>query len=111
MLFRYSALTFNGHRIHYDRDYVTNQEGYPGLIVHGPLIATLLVDLIRRNAPAARVDAFSFRAVSPLFDGAEMSVNALLPAKDGALTLWAANAEGGLAMSADARISAGRSPE
>jgi 3-methylfumaryl-CoA hydratase len=111
MLFRYSALTFNGHRIHYDRDYVTNQEGYPGLIVHGPLIATLLVDLIRRNAPAARVDAFSFRAVSPLFDGAEMSVNASLPAKDGALILWAANAAGGLAMSAEARISTGRSPE
>src|SRR5665647_1448780 len=51
LLFRYSALTFNGHRIHYDRRYVTEVEGYPGLIVHGPLIATLLVDLVRRNAP------------------------------------------------------------
>ena len=48
MLFRYSALTFNGHRIHYDRSYVTEVEGYPGLIVHGPLIATLLLDLLRR---------------------------------------------------------------
>ena len=53
LLFRYSALTFNGHRIHYDREYVTEVEGYPGLIVHGPLIATLLVDLVRRNAPGA----------------------------------------------------------
>ena len=79
-LFRYSALTFNSHRIHYDRDYVTGVEGYPGLVVHGPLIATLLVDLIRRQAPEARIEAFSFRAVSPLFDGNEMSVNADPPA-------------------------------
>ena len=55
LLFRYSALTFNGHRIHYDRKYVTEVEGYPGLIVHGPLIATLLMDLVRRNAPDADV--------------------------------------------------------
>ncbi|MFP5475334.1 MAG: MaoC family dehydratase N-terminal domain-containing protein, partial [Gammaproteobacteria bacterium] len=52
LLFRYSALTFNGHRIHYDRSYVTEEEGYPGLVVHGPLIATLLVDLARRNTSA-----------------------------------------------------------
>ena len=57
-LFRYSALTFNGHRIHYDRDYVTKEEGYPGLVVHGPLIATLLVDLVRRHAPQARIEDF-----------------------------------------------------
>lgn len=107
MLFRYSALTFNGHRIHYDRDYVKDQEGYPGLIVHGPLIATLLVDLIRRNAPPIRIDSFSFRAVSTLFDGAEMSVNASLPNAHGVITLWAANADGGLAMSAEARVSRG----
>ena len=61
LLFRYSALTFNGHRIHYDRDYVTSEEGYPGLVVHGPLIATLLVDLVRRNAPEARIEHFAFR--------------------------------------------------
>ena len=57
LLFRYSALTFNGHRIHYDRDYVTEEEGYPGLVVHGPLIATLLVDLIHRHAPPARIES------------------------------------------------------
>ena len=78
-LFRYSALTFNGHRIHYDRDYVTREEGYPGLVVHGPLIATLLIDLVRRNAPTAKISEFSFRAVSPLFDGNAMSVNATPP--------------------------------
>ena len=65
---RYSALTFNGHRIHYDRRYVTEVEGYPGLIVHGPLIATLLCDLLRWQLPDARVAAFEFRAVRPLFD-------------------------------------------
>jgi 3-methylfumaryl-CoA hydratase len=105
MLFRYSALTFNGHRIHYDRDYVKNVEGYPGLIVHGPLIATLLVDLIGRNAPGIRVESFAFRALSPLFDGSEMTVNASLPTADGRVSLWAANAAGGLAMTAEAKTS------
>jgi 3-methylfumaryl-CoA hydratase len=108
-LFRYSALTFNSHRIHYDRDYVTKVEGYPGLVVHGPLTATLLVDLIRRQAPGARVEAFSFRAISPLFDGNEMSVNADPPGADGRVKLWAANATGGLAISAEATVS-GMSP-
>ncbi|MCA3574714.1 MAG: MaoC family dehydratase N-terminal domain-containing protein [Aestuariivirga sp.] len=108
MLFRYSALTFNGHRIHYDRDYARTVEGYPGLVVHGPLIATLLVDLIGRNAPGARVRHFSFRALSPLFDGASMSVNASPPGADGKMALWAANAEEGLAMTAEAVIEASR---
>ena len=103
-LFRYSALTFNGHRIHYDRDYVAREEGYPGLVVHGPLIATLLVDLIRRNAPTARLREFSFRAVSPLFDGNRMSVNATPPDAGGLVKLWAANADDNLAMSAEARL-------
>src|SRR4029077_18346936 len=67
LLFRYSALTFNGHRIHYDRQYVTEMEGYPGLVVHGPLIATLLLDLVRRNLPHAAMARFAFRAVKPLF--------------------------------------------
>ena len=103
-LFRFSALTFNSHRIHYDRDYVTRKEGYPGLVVHGPLIATLLVDLIHRNAPSARISEFSFRAVSPLFDGNEMSVNATPPDAEGLTRLWAANAEGNLAMTAQAKL-------
>jgi 3-methylfumaryl-CoA hydratase len=66
LLFRFSALTFNSHRIHYDHPYVTDVEGYPGLIVHGPLIALLLADLARREGrrPLSR---FAFRARSPLF--------------------------------------------
>jgi len=68
LLFRYSALTFNGHRIHYDRRYCTEVEGYPGLVVHGPLLATLLLDLLRRERPAADVARFEFRAVRPVFD-------------------------------------------
>lgn len=100
LLFRYSALTFNGHRIHYDRKYVTEVEGYPGLIVHGPLIATLLVDLARRNDPR-RLKSFRFRAMSPLFDIAPFSVHGA-PSADGAgAKLWARNAQGGLAMEAD----------
>ncbi len=106
LLFRYSALTFNGHRIHYDRTYVTEVEGYPGLIVHGPLIATLLLDLLRRNLPQARVQAFSFRAVRPLFDihrftvcGREERV------EDGRrFALWARDHEGWLAMQATADL-------
>ena len=70
LLFRYSAVTFNGHRIHYDHPYVTRVEGYPGLVVHGPLIATLLVDLLRRNLPQAALATYSFRALRPLFDTA-----------------------------------------
>ncbi len=104
LLFRYSALTFNGHRIHYDRAYATGEEGYPGLVVHGPLIATLLVDLIQRHAPSARVESFSFRAAAPLFDGAPMSVNAAPPGADGVVPLWAADADDGLAMSAEAKL-------
>ena len=78
LLFRYSALTFNGHRIHYDRRYVTEVEGYPGLIVHGPLIATLLVDLVRREQPDARRRRVRVQgACSPLFDIA--SVHGLRP--------------------------------
>lgn len=69
MLFRYSALTFNGHRIHYDRDYAQEIEGYPGLVVQGPLIATLLLDLVARYRPDTRIRSFTFRAMSPTFDG------------------------------------------
>ena len=74
MLFRYSALTFNGHRIHYDRSYVTQEEGYPGPVVHGPLIATLLVDLVHRERPDATLASFAFRAVRPTFDGSRSRV-------------------------------------
>jgi 3-methylfumaryl-CoA hydratase len=101
LLFRYSALTFNGHRIHYDRRYAVETEGYPGLVVHGPLIATLLLDLVRRRLPAADVAQFQFRAVSPLYDTAPFAVCGR-PAGSGAIELWARNATGGLAMTASA---------
>ena len=67
LLFRFSALTFNGHRIHYDRSYATGEEHYPGLVVHGPLLATLLADLVRLNSPR-RIARFEFRALAPVFD-------------------------------------------
>ena len=102
LLFRYSALTFNGHRIHYDRSYVTGVEGYPGLIVHGPLIATLLLDLLHRNVPDATVAEFSFRAVGPLFDIEPFTVCGQ-PGDDGrSVKLWAKNSRGELAMQAEA---------
>ncbi|MBL0420247.1 MaoC family dehydratase N-terminal domain-containing protein [Ramlibacter sp. AW1] len=102
LLFRYSALTFNGHRIHYDRRYVTEVEGYPGLIVHGPLIATLLMDLLRREMPEAEVASFRFKAVRPVFDLHAFHVNGQ-PAADGrSVRLFASDHEGWLAMDATA---------
>jgi len=103
LLFRYSALTFNGHRIHYDRSYVTEVEGYPGLIVHGPLIATLLVDLLRRELPNAVLTQFDFKAASPLFDLHPFSVCGRREA-EGSVLLWARNHLGELAMNARALI-------
>lgn len=103
LLFRYSALTFNGHRIHYDRTYVTEVEGYPGLIVHGPLIATLLVDLLRRSLPDAQMKRFSFRAVRPLFDTHGFTVCGR-PEADNRVALWARDHEGALAMQASAEL-------
>jgi 3-methylfumaryl-CoA hydratase len=100
MLFRYSALIFVGHRIHYDRRYATEVEGYPGLVVHGPLIATLLADLLRRHS-SAPAKSLRFRAISPLFDNAPFAVCGM-PEPDGRASLWAQNAEGALAMKAEA---------
>ena len=67
LLFRFSALTFNAHRIHYDRPYAESEEGYPGLVVHGPLTAMLLADLVRRHTDRA-IATFAFRGLAPLFD-------------------------------------------
>ena len=103
LLFRYSALTFNGHRIHYDRPYATGEEGYPGLVVHGPLIATLLLDLLRRERPDARVTGYRFRAVKPLFDTAPFRVCGRAE-PDGSVRLWAAGPDGALCMDATATL-------
>ncbi|HWP12620.1 MAG TPA: MaoC family dehydratase N-terminal domain-containing protein, partial [Ramlibacter sp.] len=104
LLFRYSALTFNGHRIHYDRRYVTGVEGYPGLVVHGPLIATLLADMVRRHAPGACMRSFDFKAVRPLFDLHPFRVNAQPSADGKTIRLWAQDHEGWLAMEANAQL-------
>jgi len=102
LLFRYSALTFNGHRIHYDRRYVTEVEGYPGLIVHGPLIATLLLDLLRQQRPDAEIAHYAFRAVRPTFDINPFYVCGE-PLGDGkSFHLWAKDHEGWLTMEATA---------
>lgn len=98
LLFRYSALTFNGHRIHYDLPHATGVEGYPGLIVHGPLLATLMVDLVRSERPEARIARFEFRALRPIFDTAPFTV-AGQPSDDGkSAEIWVADSEGFLTM-------------
>ncbi|MDR7376202.1 3-methylfumaryl-CoA hydratase [Rhodoferax ferrireducens] len=104
LLFRYSALTFNGHRIHYDRQYVTTVEGYPGLVVHGPLIATLLMDLLRRQMPDARVQQFAFKAVRPTFDIHPFSVHGQPSADGKTIHLWGRDHEGYLTMDATATL-------
>ena len=96
LLFRFSALTFNGHRIHYDQPYVTGTEGYPGLIVHGPLMGMLQVELARRSNAGKVVRRFEFRALSPVFAGAAFSVLARQE-QDGSATTWIADSSGGLA--------------
>ncbi|MHB8495646.1 MAG: HTD2 family dehydratase [Casimicrobiaceae bacterium] len=103
LLFRYSALTFNGHRIHYDRRYVTEVEGYPGLVVHGPLIATLLLDLLRERRPDVDVAHFAFRALRPTFDGRPFFVCGEPEADGNVFHLWARDHEGWLTMDAVAR--------
>ena len=75
-LFRFSALTYNGHRIHYDQPYATGVEGYPGLVVHGPLLALLALELPRRHAPTEVVTEFAYRLVRPAFAGATIEATA-----------------------------------
>ncbi|PWL17620.1 protein dehydratase [Falsochrobactrum shanghaiense] len=99
LLFRYSALTFNGHRIHYDRAYARDVEYYPGLVVHGPLQATWMLHFAQelKGKPPTR---FSFRGQSPLFDGERIFIHA--SEKDGNMSLWTMRDGGPVAMSAEA---------
>ncbi len=92
LLFRYSALTFNGHRIHYDRDYVTKVEGYPGLIFHGPLQASFMIEFAAKLHGGTAPKKVSYRGVQPLFEGSEFSVNA--SKTDSGMDLWTANSQG-----------------
>ncbi len=96
LLFRYSALTFNGHRIHYDLDFCRHQEGYPGLVFHGPLTATLLIEMLMHQNAGKSLESCDFRAYSPLFDDAPFTLNGKMGGTDA--TLWAANPQGRLAM-------------
>ncbi|MNH03516.1 hypothetical protein D3C79_627810 [compost metagenome] len=93
LLFRYSAVTFNGHRIHYDWPYVTETEGYPGLVVHGPLIATLSLRAFQRANPHAQVQRFAFRGLRPLISPAPFDVGGRL-LEAGKAQVWATAAKG-----------------
>nr|WP_321981239.1 MaoC family dehydratase N-terminal domain-containing protein [uncultured Cohaesibacter sp.] len=104
LLFRYSALTFNGHRIHYDHPFCVGSEGYKGLVVHGPLIATLLLDLLRRELPEAVVRRFEFQAVSTIYDSETFSLHGKPEAGGKSFKLWAKREDGALAMEATALI-------
>jgi 3-methylfumaryl-CoA hydratase len=101
LLFRYSALTFNGHRIHYDRAYARDEEGYPELVVHGPLTATLLQQFALEHGAGRPLARFDFRGVTPLFVGRTFQLEGR-QVEDGTLALWARGPDGELAMSATA---------
>ncbi len=104
LLFRYSALTFNGHRIHYDRSYVTQEEGYPGLVVHGPLLATLLLDLVARHTERP-VRHFSFKAMRPTYECGDGRAFNVCGQPDGnRVDLWAQDHDGWLTMQATAEL-------
>jgi len=97
LLFRYSALTFNGHRIHYDRDYARDVEGYDGLVVHGPLLATMMVGMAAGSLPDRSVSRFEFRGMRPVMDTETFTVN-VDPDGEDAVDVWVANGEGMFAM-------------
>jgi 3-methylfumaryl-CoA hydratase len=103
-LFRYSALTFNGHRIHYDRRYATSVEGYPGLVVHGPLLATLMLDLVRRELPSATVERFQFKALRPTFDTSPFTVEGGPGESERHLWLWTTDNNGQTAVEGEAWV-------
>ncbi len=94
-LFRFSALTYNGHRIHYDQPYATGEEGYPGVVVHGPLLALLLLDAATRRAGSGPPpDRFEYRAVSPLFAGEAFRLEGGPGNAPGAVDVWVAGPRG-----------------
>ncbi len=102
LLFRFSALTFNSHRIHYDRDYAINEEGYAGLVVQGPLSATLLLDLVRSEARAAGVsgdiESYDYRALRPLIAGHPFQVQGCRDEQG--VSLWVVDHTGAMSMQA-----------
>ncbi|EJN07623.1 MaoC family dehydratase N-terminal domain-containing protein [Herbaspirillum sp. YR522] len=102
LLFRYSALTFNSHRIHYDYPYATVEEGYPDLVVHGPLVATLLVEEVQQRFPGRGIGAFEFKALSPLFANTAFDIAGCI--EGNTVHVWSQTPQGGLAMLARAEL-------
>ncbi len=104
LLFRFCALRFNSHRIHYDRDYATGVEGCPGLVVPGALIALLLLELCRSEIPGSAVAGFGFRAARPVYDTGPFTIAGAPADGGGAADLWVTDADGVTAMTAKARF-------
>ena len=104
ILFRYSALTFNAHRIHYDRGYVTDTEGYPGLLVHGPLLATLLIENFRKHYSNLKILSFEFKAIHPVFDLNPFKICSTNLDSNNNASLWIEDHEGNLCMRASVSI-------
>jgi 3-methylfumaryl-CoA hydratase len=104
LLFRFSALTFNSHRIHYDLRWATETEGYPGLVVHGPLTTTLLIDFARDSNPGRAIRSYATQARAPLFDTAPFELRGRPTADGRGAELWAVTPEGTIAMSAEAGL-------
>ncbi|MBI1846214.1 MAG: MaoC family dehydratase N-terminal domain-containing protein [Candidatus Rokubacteria bacterium] len=104
LLFRFSALTFNSHRIHYDRAWAMDVEGYPGLVIHGPLTSTLLLDFARDHHPGRALTSYTTQARAPLFDTAAFELRGRPTADGRGCELWAVTPEGTIAMSAQAEL-------
>jgi 3-methylfumaryl-CoA hydratase len=104
LLFRFSALTYNAHRIHYDRAWATSVEGYPGLVVHGPLQAIALAELCRRFLPGRRVTEFGFRALMPAFDEGPLRLRGRFGSDPDTLELVAFDVRGEATLRAEARL-------
>lgn len=104
LLFRYSALTANGHRIHYDREYARQVEGYPGLVVHGPLIVTLLLQLLRREGGQPRLLSLEYRALNPAFEPGLLHLNGAPAVTPNVIDLWATDENGRVLMHARAHV-------
>ena len=104
LLFRFSALTFNSHRIHYDRPWAMDVEGYPGLVVHGPLTTTLLIDFARDSNPGRAIRGYATQARAPLFDTAPFELRGRPTADGRGCECWAVTPDGTIAMSAEVEL-------
>jgi 3-methylfumaryl-CoA hydratase len=110
LLFRYSAATFNGHRIHYDRAYAQLTEGYPALVVHGPLMATMLIGLVCRSLPGTAISKFAFKAMAPVFDDRPFHLCASDTEASPDISIWVQDADGRLCIDGHVTLAAGVAP-